>query len=370
MLRLKVIAIGAALGVLLIGGASAQTEPSASGLLSPRHIAYDTAGTLWIAEAGAGGDVATDGPLGPALAGLTGQISTLSADGTQAVYASNLPSMNWGFDEIVGVHAAVPVDDLLYLVIGNGGGEVTGSLGRGLVLWDMETESIVVSLDTLAAESALNPDGEIIDSNPMDIAFAPDGTLYLADAGANTVWRVVPGVAELQVFATWTDNPVPTSVEVDSEGSVYVGFLSGFPHIEGSARVEKWSSDGTLVETISGLTAVVDLAMDSTDLYAVEYGRYGDNGFIPATGQVVRLDASGNQAVATGLNYPFGLARSPSGVWMISYDTSFANTPGNGRVGPLDEAVAAGALVPSDQPDVEPAATEEIAPVATAEVSG
>ncbi|MBK9122335.1 MAG: ScyD/ScyE family protein [Chloroflexi bacterium] len=366
MLRLKIVAIGAALGVLLTGVVGAQSGPSASGLLSPRHIAYDASGTLWIAEAGAGGDVATDGPLGPALAGLTGQVSTLGTDGTQAVYASNLPSMNWGFDEIVGVHAAVPVDDLLYLVVGNGGGDATGSLGRGLVLWDMESESIAVSLDTLAAESALNPDGEIIDSNPMDIAFAPDGTIYLADAGANTVWRVVPGVAELQVFAAWTDNPVPTSVEVDSEGSVYVGFLSGFPHVEGSARVEKWSSSGTLVETISGLTAVVDLAMDSTGLYAVEYGRYGDNGFIPATGQVVRVDPAGTQPVATGLNYPFGLALSPSGVWMVSFDTSFANAPGNGRVGSLEDAAAAGAQVPQ----IAPTATEEVVPAATAEVSG
>src|SRR5690606_31152419 len=209
-----------ALTVLALGmGTAAQDDGIvAEGLLAPRHITYGADGTLWIAEAGSGGDVETPSPLGMGKAGLTSRVTIVSPDGAQEALLGNLPSMDWGFNEIVGVNAVLPREGELLMAVGNGGGEATGGLTRGVYVWDIETFEQVSVFDSLAAETELNPDGEIIDSNPMDLAVGTDGTIYVADAGANTVWQIAPDAMELTVFATWTDNPVPTSVEIDAEG--------------------------------------------------------------------------------------------------------------------------------------------------------
>ena len=368
-----------ALAALALGmGTAAQDDGIvAEGLLAPRHIAYAADGTLWIAEAGSGGDVETPSPLGVGKAGLTSRVTIVNPDGVQEALLGNLPSMDWGFNEMVGVNAVLPLEGELLMVVGNGGGEATGGLTRGIYVWDIETFEQLGVFDTLAAETELNPDGEIIDSNPMDITVGADGTIYVADAGANTVWQIAPDAAELAVFATWTDNPVPTSVQVDTNGDIWVGFLSGFPHIEGSARVEHYSPDGTLVETFEGFTAVVDLAVGKDGLYAVQYGIYGDAGFAPSSGSVVTVTAEGPTPVLEEINFPFGLTLSPDDVWMLAYDTNYGQAPEMGRVGTADAVAESEVPVPVATPEVtedngesgSESTGESIEPVATPEVT-
>lgn len=368
-----------ALVALALGaGAAAQDDGIvAHGLLAPRHIAYGADGTLWIAEAGSGGDVETPSPLGMGMAGLTSRVTVVSPEGEQEALLGNLPSMDWGFNEMVGVNAVLPLEGELLMAVGNGGGEATGGLTRGIYVWNIETFEQLSVFDTLAAETELNPDGEIIDSNPMDLAAGTDGTIYVADAGANTVWQIAPDAAELAVFATWTDNPVPTSVEVDTNGDIWIGFLSGFPHLEGSARVEHYSPDGTLVETFEGFTAVVDLALGEDGLYAVQYGIYGDAGFAASSGSVVTVTADGPTPVLEEINYPFGLTLSPDGVWMVAYDTNYGQAPEMGRVGTADAVAESEVPAPVATPEVTGGGSEtagdsnsgEIEPVSTPEVT-
>src|SRR5688572_3069977 len=68
----------------------------ASGLNNPRHITFAADGTLYIAEAGTGGDVDAEGPFGPVKAGETAQISAVSPDGEQSVPLPGLISMDNG----------------------------------------------------------------------------------------------------------------------------------------------------------------------------------------------------------------------------------------------------------------------------------
>jgi hypothetical protein len=370
-------AMGLAVLALGVGTAAQDDGIVAEGLLAPRHIAYGADGTLWIAEAGSGGDVETPSPLGMGKAGLTSRVTIVSADGVQEALLGNLPSMDWGFNEMVGVNAVLPEGDALWMAVGNGGGEATGGLNRGVYEWNIETFEQLRVFDTLAAETELNPDGEIIDSNPMDIAVGADGTVYVADAGANTVWQITPDAAELTVFATWTDNPVPTSIEVDAAGDIWIGFLSGFPHLEGSARVEHYTPDGTLVETFEGFTAMVDLALGEDGLYAVQYGVYGDAGFAPSTGSIVTVTDEGPNPVLEGINYPFGLTLSPDGVWMVAYDTNYGQAPEMGRVGTADAVADSEVPVPVATPEVTEdsgengsnSTDEAIEPVTTPEVT-
>lgn len=316
---------------------AAQDEVIADGLNNPRGIAYGPDGVLYIAESGTGGDLDVQGLFGPARAGASGQITAIAADGTRSVVIAGLPSINTG-GEVTGAMLARPRDGLLW--IANGLAWTGMPLMRTVMAVDLETLRIVHLIDTFAAEAAQNPDGGDIDSNPVDLAFAADGSLYIVDAGANAIWRwsaeaMMAGETALEPFAAWSDNPVPTSIAFDIEGNAYVGFLTGFPFPEGGARIEKWSAAGERVETYTGLTAVVDLVWHEGEIYAVQFATFGDQGWIPETGSVVRVTADGPEVLMGGLNLPYGLALTPDAGLAVVVNSAYMPDEGMGMVIPV-----------------------------------
>lgn len=316
-----------ALGIQAAAFAQAP-EVVAEGLNNPRGLFIDSDGTLYIAEAGRGGDITAEGAYGPVQVGGTGQIVTV-AGGEQRVLVTGLPSQDQG-GEVRGTSALAVVGDRLWVVVGQGAASVP--LTYSLVGMDKSTLRVTQVVDVLSAEAAQNPDGEIVDSNPVDLGLDGEGRVYIVDAGANTVWRWTD--AGLEVFATWSadDNPVPTAIAFGTDGDAYIGFLGGFPFEEGGARVERYSLDGTLVETFTGLTNVVDLAFGADgNLYAVEIGRFGDLGWIPETGRIVQVSAGGVTAVAEGLTMPYGLAQRDDGAWLVTINSAYAPL-GSGQV--------------------------------------
>jgi sugar lactone lactonase YvrE len=141
------------------------------------------------------------------------------------------------------------------------------------------------------------------------------------------------------VFASWSvdDNPVPTTVAVGPDGSVYVGFLTGFPFPSEASRIEVYSPEGELAQTFEGLTMVTDLLLgDDGTLYAVQMAdSFGDQGFNPESGSVVAVSEDGIVPVVEGLNFPYGLALTPDGGLVVSLNAAFGE-PGTGMVIPLE----------------------------------
>ena len=297
-------------------------EVIAEGLDNPRGLFYAADGTLYIAEAGSGGNVRGYGPFNsPVQIGLTGRISAVSPDGTRAVVVTGLTSMNNG-GWIYGAMAVAEVDGTLWLALGEG--PVRAPFTMGLLSLDAATGRSTRFVDLYTPEAEMNPDGDIIASQPADLAFGPDGAIYIANAGCNCVMRYTDADG-VSIFASWTidDNPVPTTVELGPDGDLYVGFLSGFPFAEGSSRVERWTLDGELVATYPGLTAVVGLLVDDAGtIYAVELGRYGDTGWTPETGRVVVAGEGGPTPLLEGLNTPYGIAQAPDGRLAVSINGS------------------------------------------------
>lgn len=345
--------LGLLMGGLLLASLPllAQDEaPIADGLNNPRQMFYAEDGTLYIAEAGYGGEDEATSVFGqPISVGPTASITTVTPDGEQSVLLDGLGSTQ-GFGNIIGAHA-IYVDETTYWVV-MGEGPQAGSYDESLIFdalvgfsrESMEAEQVISLRETAQPN---NPEAANF-SNPVDIAVA-DGVVYIADAGCNCIqsWTPDDGV---QLAATWTpdDNPVPTAVAFGPDGDLYVGFLGGFPWGEGATRIERWSG-GELAETYTGLTTVTDIlvAEDGT-LYAVEHGLTGE-GYVP--GRVVTVTSDGITPVMEGLESPYGLALSPDGQLVVSVGSVAGE--GAGRVIAVTD-------MGGDMEDMEePAATEE-----------
>ncbi|MEX5301284.1 ScyD/ScyE family protein [Kocuria sabuli] len=159
-----------------------------------------------------------------------------------------------------------------------------------------DVTSVLAYADLQAAEEELNPDGAQVDSNPYAVLYvdeddetSPDGYALVADAGANTVWKVEPDFStqteeappeyEVTAWATWpttvlpdgTDDPggpaefVPTSIAADEQGNVYVGGLGSIR--PGEASVVKFSADGVELDRWDGFTGITGVAVDDHHLY-------------------------------------------------------------------------------------------------------
>lgn len=337
------------------------------GLNNPRALFYDADGNLWIGEAGTAGALMGESEMGPIAYGNSSRLLRLEAgDDSPEVVIANLPSAA-GFDDMLGVNSVYRDEQGLWLVIGMG--SLADPFNMSVINLDPETLRVKHFIDLFTFEAANNPDNDFIASNPGDIDSDGSGTYYILDFSGNTLltWTADAG---LQLFHAWDDLPVPTAVDVAPDGTIYVGFLSAFPFTTGSARVEQWSPDGTLLNTFSGLTGVTDVlvANDGT-VYAVQLAdAFGDLGWNANTGSVVMLGADGAiTPVTTGLNFPYRLAISPSGALAVTVNSAFSGEA-SGQVLALSGSAASQAASGDDSgTETE---TEVEAPAETPEASG
>ncbi len=305
----------------------------AGGLNNPRYINYDKDGSLFIAEAGAGGAVVlAHTPDGDATGGFSAQVSVVGADGKQSVWLPGLISLSSPTGETLGIEEAYPQGDSVWLVVSGGApGAPPPFYSDAVEEVDKASGRIKTYIDVFAYEKANNPDGGDIDSDASAVAWGPDGTMYIVDAAGNDIlsWTAAGG---LKTFAAWKDDPVPTNMAFAADGSIYVSFL-GTGIAPGAGRVEHWSADGkTLIETFDKLNAVTDVKVGKDGgVYAVELAQFGQQGPQPNSGDVIEVAKSGNTKVADGLNAPFGLAQASDGSWYVSINSTFA-PPGSGAV--------------------------------------
>ena len=118
--KLQIVLFCALVLALLVAPTAAQDLSDnviAAGLNSPRGIAYDDDGNLYVTEAGAGGDTVLllqeDAQIN---AGLSGQVLKIAPDGTTSVAVPALTSVfNPGEGGVaLGVYRAIPAGDLIW----------------------------------------------------------------------------------------------------------------------------------------------------------------------------------------------------------------------------------------------------------------
>jgi len=343
----------------------------ASGLDSPRHLAFGSRGDLFVAEAGRGGS----GPCfiggeGPACMGATGAVTKVDRSGHQSRIVEGLPSYanTPGDMNAIGPHGVTVLDGNRVYVTSGGPTEPKDESGATISRDTLAEQNPAADLfgrllkverrgqtrnvaDIWAFERDVNPDGGVgnpaIDSNPVDVLFDKKRDRFVvADAGGNAI-DVVDKKGRVTALAVFPNrlvpNPfggpdipmqaVPTSVVMGPDGQYYVSQLTGFPFPIGGANIYRVNPrTGAVSVFSSGFTNIMDLAFGKNGtLYALEIDHDGLLGG-STDGGLFAVSRNGTKrqiALAPGtLTMPGGIAVGKDGL----YITNNSGSPGGGQV--------------------------------------
>lgn len=350
----KAVAAMAA-GVLAAGlvPASAEAAPRlkvvAKGLDNPRGLVVGGDGTVYVAESGNAGSKCVGTGEARMCLGSTGAVTAIKKNGRKKRIHKGLPSLGLRNSSTSGAQdLAFDAKGRLRLLLGGMSRAELKKFGPGA-----RRLSTVVRLpgrqvvaDLAAFEARNNPDGtppamDGLNSNPQSFVINRDGSMVVADGGANDVLHVSkngrvrllsllpPQCAELPEGFPADQAPppgdcaegqvpaesVPTSVVKGPDGAYYVGELTGFPFAEGSARIWRITKSGKRKVVATGFTNVIDLAFDRRGrLLVLEISH---KGLLSGStqGALIRLSKGGKKTVllSKGLVGPTGLAVTEDG---------------------------------------------------------
>jgi len=302
-------------------GHGIEVKVVASGLDNPRGLAISSRGELYIAQSGRGGDgPCIVGPEGPTCLGATGKISKLKIDsrgkhgnrhGSVVDVVTGLPSLalkGSGNNAIGPTDVTFDSRGALYATFGLGADPATrtadpdgagGGLGGSDLAQRLASVNVINTkagtatqlADIGVFEQTANPDGGLIDTNPYSIAAAGKNRI-VTDAGGNALLSVhrdgsvetlavFPNEAPVQnPFAapgvTVAPQAVPNSVVRGPDGAFYVGQLTGFPFVKGTATVWRVKPGEAPTVYADGFTNIIDLAFTKEgNLLVLEIARDG-----------------------------------------------------------------------------------------------
>lgn len=313
----------------------------ASGLSNPRGLSWGPDGTLFVAQAGTGGDQTLVEAEGfTAMGGPTSSVDRIE-NGCAETVAGGIHSVFW--KEAGWLWGAMDVeflgDQLYVLVAGSGASWGTPDKVSGIYrVNDDGTLTLAADIGNwladnppeFAAPDWAGRDGSQFDMEPMGDAFV----VSVADGGH--IVKAVPD-GEMSLLADLSvAHLVPTGIAVDDEGNVYVGFETTPPYPNGASKVVQIAPDGTVSDVWTGLTAVTDVEMGPDGvLYAAELSI--DNSEEPpflnsTSGRIVRQTGPDSlEAVVTDAQPPVGIGFGPDGALYFDYPAFGPNgTPGEG----------------------------------------
>ncbi|GAA3207930.1 ScyD/ScyE family protein [Microbacterium terregens] len=318
-----------------VSAAAAGTQESwvvATGLDNPRQLSIGAGGTVYVAEAGTGGDgPCVPNPEDPAAnecLGSTGAVTEIRR-GTQTRVVTGLPSLAGPDGSGATGPSAVSVRGNNIAVLMGLGGDLDkrallGPAGAGLgtVLTGRIGQTLTIAADVTAYEEAANPDGGEVDSNPSGFTDVNSKRWTVADAGANAIVAVGGNLADATVAVLppvlavppWGGDPipaqsVPTQVVSGPDGAYYASELLGFPFPVGESRIWRVVPGQEPTVYATGLSNVTSLVWQHQTLYAVQFSDGSLLSEEPPIGSLRRVvpGAAEHPAVLAGLFAPYGV---------------------------------------------------------------
>ena len=328
------------------------------GLNGPQGVLVIDDGSVWVIDVGLGGDEEVEvGGLDPntneiirATYGNTSRVMRVIPGGQPQLVAT-LPSIFLGSDIVGGARLAL-LNNEMYATAGVWQGVASEeALPDTAAVLRVLQGSVLEVVPLWKLEKELNPDGHVLESHPYGLTAGPDGLLYVAEAGANTLVQVDVVSQTAKVIAVFDgipgplpnpyrggaleSDPVPTGVTFGADGRIYVSLLPGFPFLPGSAKVVVVDPvTGGVEDYATDLTMLTDLRTGPDgELYAVRFGIFTDEGPIPNSGSVIRVgEGETSQDVVTGLPFPTSVDFDINGNAFVTINGASVGEPGRGKV--------------------------------------
>jgi len=327
-----------------------------SGLDNPRGLAFAPNGALYVTEAGRGG-------AGPCITNpTTREVRCFGRSGAiTRLWKGRQERVVDGLESHAipdGSSASGPTDISFQ---GTGGAFITMGLGgnadfqaalggtySGTLLHMAASGKWRVVADILAHEEDENPAGGPVDTNPFAVLAEPGGRIVVDAGGNSLLYAAANGMVETLAVFPSQPNPafpsspplppfpptvesVPTSVARGPDGALYVGELTGFPFVQGLARIFRVVPGQDPEVVCSGFKAIIDIAFAPDGSLLVVENATGGFFFPPNSGKLSRLNLSdcSRTPLVTALNRPTSVAVGPDGA---IYVTNNGVTAGVGQV--------------------------------------
>ena len=292
---------------LLVAALTSQENVLPPGSLSfPVGVLTDSQGLVYTTSKGDGASVG-------------GELAVYNpTTNTQSAIAANLATVNIPAGHPVGAHHMCwnPTQ----------AGVVTLVNGASGLLEDIDVATGQVIGGSVDVRSFVVSSG-FPNSNSYSVAYDGSGNRYVADSGANAVFKVDTSgsITTFAQFPNLANNGppqvgqqfVPTKILADGAGGFWVSGFSGGPFFAGTARVAHVNASGSITYPFTSLTTIVDVAINPVDgsLYALSFGGFDpvSGQFIPGTGEILKLGSGVATVVLSGLNMPTGMSFTPAG---------------------------------------------------------
>jgi hypothetical protein len=331
----------------------------ARNLNNPRGLAFRSDGALYITEAGVNGQgIQIPGPAPGVILdfGLNGSVTRVEK-GVQERIITNLPSLTVDpkgtqlTPSINGSSQTFGVADITfdrkgdaYISVGYATNPLyssnLGSNGANLASLlkiNLTPKGKVVSIKKIADlgkyESQKNPSNDDLVSDPYSFLIQGNDTLVV-DGGANDLLRInkLGDISTEAVFNTrsfpnaeFPVQSVPTAIAIGSDGAYYIGEFSGFPFLEGVARIFRLIPGQAPQVYAEGFTQIIDIApAPDGGLYVLEHASQSllsGNG----SGALIHLSPSGQRTtlVSDGLVLPTAMTiGSDKAIYVSNYGSS------------------------------------------------